>query len=84
MGAQLLGIEGTQVKIEVTIDLSRSLLTSEENIQESLNEAGCLATVAEIEVFRYGWVSNRDCWGRHAYERRTIQSVSNPLRRSHR
>ena len=74
----MLGIEGTQVKIEVTIDLSRSLLTSEENIQESLNEAGCLATVAEIEVFRYGRVSNRDCWGRHAYERRTIQSVSNP------
>ena len=32
MGAQLLGIEGTQVKIEVTIDLSRSMLTSEENI----------------------------------------------------
>ncbi len=30
MGAQLLGIEGTQVKIEVTIDLSRSMLTSEE------------------------------------------------------
>ena len=34
MGVQLLGVEGTQVKIEVTIDLSRSLLTSEENIQE--------------------------------------------------
>ena len=31
MGAQLLGIEGTQVKIEVTIDLSRSMLTSEEH-----------------------------------------------------
>jgi len=28
MGAQLLGIEGTQVKIEVTINLSRSMLTS--------------------------------------------------------
>ena len=49
MGVQLLGIEGTQVKIEVTIDLSRALLTSEENIQESLNEAGCLATVAALK-----------------------------------
>ena len=32
MGAQLLSLEGSQVKIEVTIDLSRSMLTSEENI----------------------------------------------------
>jgi hypothetical protein len=38
MGAQLLSIEGSRVKIEVTIDLSRSMLTSEENIQQSLNE----------------------------------------------
>ena len=49
MGVQLLGIEGTQVKIEVTIDLSRSLLTSEENIQGGLNEAGCIATVAALK-----------------------------------
>ena len=40
MSAQLLSQEGTQVRIEVTIDLSHSLLTSEEAIQESLNEAG--------------------------------------------
>ena len=80
MGVQLLGIEGTQVKIEVTIDLSRFLLTSEENIQESLNEAGCIATVADIEVSRYGWVSNRNCGRGDAYKRRTIQSLSNPLR----
>jgi hypothetical protein len=39
MGAQLLGIEGTQVKIEVTINLSRSMLTSEEKIQESFNRS---------------------------------------------
>ncbi len=49
MGAQLLGIEGTQVKIEVTIDLSRSMLTSEEKIQESLNEAGSIATLAALK-----------------------------------
>ncbi len=35
MGVQLLSIEGSQVKIEVTIDLSRSMLTSEETIQKS-------------------------------------------------
>lgn len=49
MGARLLGIEGTQVKLEVTIDLSRSMLTSEENIQQSLNAGGCLATAAALK-----------------------------------
>ena len=49
MGAQLLGIEGTHVKIEVTIELSRSMLTSEENIQHSLNEAGSIATLAALK-----------------------------------
>ena len=43
MGAQLLSQSGTQVRIEVTVELSRSLMTSEEAIQESLNEAGCIA-----------------------------------------
>jgi len=49
MGAQLLRIEGSHVKIEVTIDLSRSMLTSEENIQQTLNEAGCIATEAALK-----------------------------------
>jgi len=49
MGAQLLSFEGTQVTLEVTIDLSRSMLTSEENIQQSLNEAGCIATQAALK-----------------------------------
>ena len=49
MGAQLLGIEGTHVKIEVTVELSRSMLTSEENIQQSLNEAGSIATLSALK-----------------------------------
>jgi hypothetical protein len=49
MGAQLLSIEGSRVKIEVTIDLSRSMLTSEENIQQTLNETGCIATEAALK-----------------------------------
>lgn len=49
MGAQLLRIEGSQVKIEVTIDLSRSMLTSEENIQQTLNQTGCIATAAALK-----------------------------------
>jgi hypothetical protein len=49
MGAQLQSITGSQVTIEVTIDLSRSMLTSEENIQQSLNDAGCIATAAALK-----------------------------------
>jgi hypothetical protein len=49
MSAQVLSVEGSQVKIEVTIDLSRSMLTSEENIQQSLNHTGCLATEAALQ-----------------------------------
>jgi hypothetical protein len=49
MSAQLLSQSGTQVKIEVTLELSRSLLTSEESIQESLNAAGRIATAAALE-----------------------------------
>src|SRR4028118_1931193 len=49
MGVQLLSIEGSQVKMEVTIELSRSMLTSEESIQQSLNEVGCIATEAALK-----------------------------------
>ncbi len=49
MGAQLLRMEGSQVKLEVTIDLSRSMLASEENIQQSLNDAGRVATEAALK-----------------------------------
>lgn len=43
MSAKLISVEGTKVKIEVTIELSESMLDSEGNIQEELNEAGCIA-----------------------------------------
>jgi len=49
MSAQLLSVEGSHVKIVVSIDLSRSMLTSEENIQQSLNQAGGLATEAALQ-----------------------------------
>ncbi len=49
MGVQLISIEGTIVKMEVTIELSRSMLTSEENIQHGLNEVGCMATEAALK-----------------------------------
>ena len=44
MSARLISIEGSQVKIELTIELSKSMIESEGKIQEGLNEAGCIAT----------------------------------------
>lgn len=49
MSVQLLSIEESQVKIEVTIALSRSMLTSEEAIQQSLNQVGRIATEAALK-----------------------------------
>ena len=43
MPAALIEVKGTQVKIELTVELSRSMLETEERIQEALNEAGCIA-----------------------------------------
>jgi hypothetical protein len=44
-----MSIEGSQVKIEVTIELSHSMLTSEESIQNSINEAGQMSTKAALK-----------------------------------
>lgn len=49
MSAKLISIEGTTVKIELTVEIGRSMLTSEKNIQTSLNDAGCLATGAALK-----------------------------------
>jgi hypothetical protein len=51
MAAKLVSVQGTQVKIEVTIDLSRSMLETEEKIQLGLNEAGCIATQEALKSF---------------------------------
>ncbi len=49
MSAQSLSQSGTQVRIDVTIELSHSLPTSEETLHESLNDAGRVATQAALE-----------------------------------
>ncbi|HEY9783519.1 MAG TPA: hypothetical protein V6D09_25695 [Leptolyngbyaceae cyanobacterium] len=49
MSAKLISIDGSTVKLEVTLELCRSMLTSEENIQQSLNAAGRIATEAALK-----------------------------------
>ena len=51
MPARLIEVSGTEVKLEVTVELSRSMLDTEEAIQVALNEAGCLASREALRYF---------------------------------
>lgn len=51
MPAKLIEVTGHQVKIELTVDLSRSMLETEEALQVTLNEAGCLASREALRYF---------------------------------
>ena len=51
MLAQVLEVQGSQVKIELTVTLSRSMLETEAAIQEALNAAGCLASREALRYF---------------------------------
>ncbi len=44
MSAKLIEVTDTRVKIELTVELSRSMLETEEAIQVGLNEAGGIAS----------------------------------------
>jgi len=44
MTAKLINVEGSKIKIELTLELSRSMLDTEINIQKGLNEVGCMAS----------------------------------------
>lgn len=44
MTAKLISVEGAVIRIELTIELSETMLESEEKIQEQLNEAGRIAS----------------------------------------
>ena len=79
MGVQLISIEGTKVKMEVTIELSRSMLTSEENIQQSLNEIGCMATEAALKYLDTDGSAIEIAGSGDENQRRTTKSLSNTL-----
>jgi hypothetical protein len=44
MTAKLINVEGSKIKIELILELSRSMLDTEINIQKGLNEVGCIAS----------------------------------------
>jgi hypothetical protein len=47
----LVEVKGSPVKIELTVELSCSLLATEEAIQVALNEAGCIASREALRYF---------------------------------
>lgn len=51
MPARVVEVKGSQIKIELTVDRSRSMLETEEAIQVALNEAGCLASREALRYF---------------------------------
>src|SRR5512144_41491 len=51
MPERVVEVKGTQVKIELTVELSRSMLETEEAIQVVLNDAGCLASQEALRYF---------------------------------
>src|SRR5512143_693116 len=51
MPVRLVEVKGTQVKIELTIELSRSMLETEEAIQGVLIAAGCLESQEALRYF---------------------------------
>ena len=51
MSASLIEVKGNRVKVELTVELSRSMLETEEGIQVALNEAGCIASREALRYF---------------------------------
>ena len=51
MPARLVEVKGTQVKIELTVELRRSMLETEEAIQVVVNDAGGLASREALKYF---------------------------------
>ena len=51
MPAALIEVKGSRIKIELTVELSRSMLDTEERIQDALNEAGCIASREALGYF---------------------------------
>ena len=51
MVAQIIRQHNNQVTIQLTVNLTGSMLTDEQALQDSLNEAGCVAMIPMIEQF---------------------------------
>lgn len=51
MSARRVAVKGHEVTIELTVELSRSMLKTEEAIQQVLNEAGCIASGEALSYF---------------------------------
>jgi hypothetical protein len=51
MGATLTKVDGDTITLEITVNLSGSMLDSDESILGALNDAGCIATGEALSRF---------------------------------
>lgn len=51
MSAQLIKQNGHELTIQITVNISGSMLEAEEHVQRAVNEAGCLATQQALKQF---------------------------------
>jgi hypothetical protein len=51
MAAKLIKPDGHELTIQVTVNISSSMLNAEDNIQHAVNEVGCLATPQTLKQF---------------------------------
>ena len=51
MAARLTKQNGDELTIQVTVNISSSMLEAEESVQRAINEAGCLATQPALKQF---------------------------------
>lgn len=51
MSAQLVKQEGSNITLQVTVNISGSMLEAEDRIQQAVNEVGCLATEQTLHQF---------------------------------
>ena len=51
MAAQLIKQNGPELTLQITVNISGSMMEAEENVQRAINEAGCLATQQALKQF---------------------------------
>lgn len=71
----------SSVTLEITVPLAQSMLQSEENITETLNEAGCLAAEVALKQFDTRGLSHTLWRGEMDQQGHLPQNLSDPLGR---
>ena len=84
MVAQLISQKGHELIIQVTVNISGSLLNAEERIQQAVNEVGCLATQQAVKQFDTDGspiLTGDIKWTQRTISPKRYQTLSNAIKR---